>query len=116
MQKKNKKLMNIIGMLCCSILYFIVGVLAHIAYLDYVEEQNLKKIINSNNSEYLNILDGQWRKDITGDWVCVNIKDMSYERAFEVCSHEVGHEIFAEECEKNPKLCFDLLNELKKDG
>jgi len=35
-----------------------------------------------------------------GDWVCVNIDGMSYERAIEVCKHETGHEIFAEAVEK----------------
>jgi hypothetical protein len=43
------------------------------------------------------------------DWVCVNIGDMSYERALEVCSHEVGHEIFAEECEKNITKCMEAV-------
>jgi hypothetical protein len=37
---------------------------------------------------------------------------MDYKRAVEVCSHEVGHEIFAEKCEKNPDLCFKIAEEL----
>ena len=43
--------------------------------------------------------------DKVGDWVCVNIKGMSYERAVHVCEHEVGHEIWAEICEKDNELC-----------
>jgi hypothetical protein len=45
----------------------------------------------------------------TGDWVCVNIKDMEFKRALEVCQHEVGHEIFAEECEKDFDGCLEKL-------
>jgi len=46
--------------------------------------------------------DGCWASvngDNGGDWVCVNVEDMSYERALDVCQHEVGHEIFAESLE-----------------
>jgi len=45
--------------------------------------------------------DGCWASitDGSGDWVCVNVEDMSYERALDVCQHEVGHEIFAESLE-----------------
>jgi hypothetical protein len=44
-----------------------------------------------------------------GEWVHVNITDMPYKRALEVCSHEVGHEIFAEVCEKNMTKCEEVL-------
>jgi len=44
-----------------------------------------------------------------GDWVCVNIKGIDYKRALEVCAHEVGHEIFAEKCEKNFTKCMELM-------
>jgi len=44
----------------------------------------------------------------SGDWVCVNIKEMSYQQAFDTCAHEVGHEIFAEYCEDNIEECINL--------
>jgi hypothetical protein len=50
--------------------------------------------------------------DAFGNWVCINVDGMDYKRAVEVCSHEVGHEIFAEKCEKNPDLCFKIAEEL----
>lgn len=50
-------------------------------------------------------------RDEYGNWVCVNIRDMDYERAAEICSHEVGHEIFAGYCEKNIEKCIGLSNE-----
>lgn len=43
-----------------------------------------------------------------GDWVCVNIRDMSFERALEVCQHEVGHELFSETCENNITKCIGM--------
>lgn len=43
--------------------------------------------------------------DEYGNWVCVNVRNMDYGRAKEVCQHEVGHEIFASECEKNWTKC-----------
>jgi hypothetical protein len=48
--------------------------------------------------------EGFWTKDVygySGDWVHINIDDMSFERALEVCRHEVGHEIFSEYCEQS---------------
>lgn len=48
--------------------------------------------------------------DINGDWVCVNVNGMEYDRAVEVCQHEVGHEIFAEVCEKNMTKCLGIMN------
>lgn len=51
---------------------------------------------------------GCWKQTKTGHWVCVNIEEVSYERAVEVCKHEVGHEIFAEECEKNMTKCLEV--------
>ena len=52
-----------------------------------------------------------------GDWVCVNVQDMSYERSLEVCKHECAHsafsEILAENCEKDFNKCAKLLEEYK---
>lgn len=60
---------------------------------------------NYNQSD---IKDTAYEMDRTGDWVCVNIRGMDYKRGLEVCNHEMGHEIFAEECEKNITKCFDI--------
>jgi len=47
-------------------------------------------------------------RDDKGEWICVNIRGMEYSRAVEVCQHEVGHEIFAEVCEKNMTKCESI--------
>lgn len=62
-------------------------------------------------------LQGLWTSNdcgFNGEWVHIRIDGISYERALEICAHEVGHEMFAEKCETNPKLCFDLIKELEE--
>ena len=45
-----------------------------------------------------------------GNWVCSNVKDLSYENAIKTCEHEVAHEIFAVYCSKNNNIdkCINL--------
>ena len=51
-------------------------------------------------------------KDYTGDWVCVNIRGMTFNRGLEVCRHEVFHEIWAECGESNElEFCIDKYKE-----
>ena len=75
---------------------------------------NVRTIINIRG---LNIRGYHSKEEQTGqhrgDWVCVNVENMTYERALEVCKHEVGHEIFAEECEKDIDICFNIMEKLK---
>ena len=57
--------------------------------------------------------------DPRGDWVCVNVRDMSYKRCVEVVQHECGHEIWAEICEKDNELCNkgqELLNNYSREN
>lgn len=78
---------------------------------------------------YPNIVDGLWmnnrtpeqvktiayNQDPNGDWICINIRGMSWKRALEVCQHEIGHDMFhekfAEICEKDFDKCSKLLEE-----
>jgi len=63
---------------------------------NYSRQYDGLRIERENYFEVKNITK---KYDKYGDWVCVNVKGMSYERALEVCKHEVGHEIFAESLE-----------------
>ena len=61
------------------------------------------------------ILDGLWLKgfnrthaleyayseDAKGNWVCININGMTWDRIVETCKHETFHEMWAECGEKN---------------
>lgn len=51
--------------------------------------------------------------DIFGNWVCVNVKGMSVEKAFDTCRHEVSHELFSTYCgkSKNWDNCLGVIKE-----
>jgi len=68
-----------------------------------------KKILNGLNirgSTFTGAQDLSRKMDSNGDWVCVNILGMDYRQAIETVNHEVGHEIFANECEDNIEECL----------
>ena len=48
-----------------------------------------------------------------GKWIHINTNGISYERAVEVCNHEVAHKLFdekfAEVCEKNITKCIEFV-------
>lgn len=72
-------------------------------------ERNLLDGINLRGYDnWTEVYDKVIEEDAKGDWVCVNVNGMSFERAVEVCNHEVGHEIFAEFCEKNMDKCVEM--------
>jgi len=43
-----------------------------------------------------------------GDWICINIRNMTIEKMIKTCHHEAGHEIFAEVCEDNIDKCLEI--------
>jgi len=106
---------------------FIAGYFTHLLIIDYsvtkLEKQYDAKIAWCENISDRKI-DGLWlynynesmkdnitqTRDSRGEWVCVNIQGMTYNRAVEVCQHEVGHEMFAEICEKNMSKCLGVMN------
>lgn len=63
-------------------------------------EKNLDGLftMNKNYSVAMNVAKD---RDEYGDWVCVNIRDMDFNRGLQVCRHEVFHEIWAECGESN---------------
>jgi len=81
---------------------FIVGVLFIFNFID----------LSTEPCETGKRYDGCWAQVRDGNtvdhWVCVDIQGMSFRRGLELCQHEVGHEIFAEVCEKNITKCFDI--------
>jgi len=77
------------------ILVFTMGFLCSELYRDYTNQRNLDGLWLRNYNE-TEVDEEVIRQDDLGDWVCVNINGMSFERALEVCRHEVFHEIWAE--------------------
>jgi hypothetical protein len=95
-----------------GICMFVLGVLGTIAYQDVTVERTTDGywIKYADESKVGEITE---KSDPKGDWVCVNIKGMDYERASKVCNHEVGHEIFAEHCENNITKCMEVVEDDK---
>jgi len=62
------------------------------------------------------VVQGLYFQNKTGDWICVNVEGMSFERAYEVCRHEAGHEIFAEYCEQSEGNWERCVNATKEYG
>ena len=100
-----KKEIGIIGIGFLLVSGFIVGFLVN----EVTDNRKLDGLWLKNYNQTEAKAKAQER-DKLGDWVCVNIKGMTYNRALEVCNHEVGHEIFAEVCEKNMSKCLEVVN------
>ncbi|MFA6462370.1 MAG: hypothetical protein WCV90_08980 [Candidatus Woesearchaeota archaeon] len=72
---------------------------------------NITPFSQPEREDCSSLYDGCWAQvqgGKGGDWISINIEGMSFERAYEVCRHEVGHEIFAEVCEKNMTKCLEV--------
>lgn len=65
---------------------------------------------NNNNSDEITARNtASYFNGGYGDWVCVNLNRISYTKMVEVCKHEVGHELFANFCEKNETKCLEAI-------
>jgi hypothetical protein len=54
----------------------------------------------------------QYLSNYTGKYICINIDETkSLTELNRVCNHEIGHEIFARECESNLTKCLEMENE-----
>lgn len=63
-------------------------------------------------------LEGFWSKDtfmFNGDWIHVRVDGVPFQRALEVCRHEIGHEIYAEYCERSDEN-FNECSSLMEGG
>ena len=47
--------------------------------------------------------------DPGGDWICINLKGMTYNEMLETIQHEIGHELFAQKCENNVSKCIQAM-------
>lgn len=100
----------IVFYLILSILFLSIGWLGHSLYSEYSNKSYLDGLYYGEeyNLTQQKVLENAYNRDSAAEWVCVNIQNMPYKRAVEVCQHEVGHEMFAEICEKNITKCFEV--------
>lgn len=96
-----------------AVAMLVVGIATGMVYLDYTYSKvDGLWIYNRNITTAADIM---MKYNLRADWVCIDIKGMDYERAVDVCEHEVGHQIFHEMfaglCEKNFTACEEMIDE-----
>ncbi len=106
----NKGSYNIISTIAVVLALILLGWLLNDLY-DYSNNRRAFDGLHVKNAEYSEVDRFTSDYDKFGDWVCVNVRGMSMDRAIETCHHEVGHEIFSEVCEKNMTKCLGVFGE-----
>ena len=89
-----------IGLGVLLILMFTLGWLCNIAYYN-IEHKRIYNGFYARDVNTKTAFAYAHKLDAFGDWVCVNVRGMSFEEGLATCNHEVGHEIFAEYCEES---------------
>lgn len=127
MENKNKILF--VGVI---LFMLFMGYAFHGAWDQWNENKEIENQIEENNK----ILNGLYiyssenkstakdhakSRDGNADWVCINVAyQMSYSQAYKTCVHECSHmaftEIWAEECDKDPVKCLEVINGLAGGG
>lgn len=110
MNKENPIILIIL--ISIFLLGFLIGFLWKGDY-DYTDNKYdgywIKNRNETETKEYLQ------SRDKNGDWICVNINNMTYERMIAVVQHEVGHEMFARNCEKDMGSCFEIMEKIREN-
>ena len=104
------KFIEIIVKIIIIVGLILIGYLGHDIVNSYLNQKQFEGLRFVINNSWKVALQTAQSYDNLGDWVCVNVRGMDYSRAVEVCNHEVGHEIFAEICEKNITKCLEVFN------
>ena len=102
-------MLNTVLIISVLIFFFLLGWIVNEVY-DYNNYQKQLEGIYMKNANYSYVKNRITSLDPFGDWVCVNVRGMDFERGYEVCKHEVGHEIFAEFCEEDDNInkCINI--------
>lgn len=81
--------------------------------LVYHQERSMDGLLVYDAEDHSTALENAKSYDKSGDWICVNVNGMEYERAVEVCQHEAAHEIFAEIIEKEPDKINQVMEAIR---
>jgi hypothetical protein len=85
---------------------------AALGYVVHEIEHSKDRVLDGlwvDNENWSEVYQTAKEYDKNGDWICVNIKGMTYPKMFETIKHEIGHEIFARSCEKNLTKCLAVI-------
>lgn len=105
-EQKKSKILKILQLTTMSVLFFVAGAILG-SQLFPVQEYSF----SSYGTQY----EGCFCRNTYGDWVCVNVEDMSYKRALEVCKHETFHEIWSE-CGESNNLTYCIKKHEEEKG
>lgn len=89
--------------------FFLLGYLFHSIW----NARNYSGLWLSGNLTEQRALNIAHSYELTGNWICINIKGMDYERIVEVCKHEAGHSLFATACQRDDEICKQVQEILK---
>jgi hypothetical protein len=99
---------------------FFLGFYTHILYESYNYQRQVDGLYFHANLTHQEAMNIAKEYDYYGDWVCINIRGMSFDDAKRSCSHECMHaaytEIIAEHCEDNFEKCTAFLDNFKNSN
>jgi len=84
--------------------FMILGWLSNDFYRVWTNERSYDGLYMGGRN-YTNAMETASRYDNIGDWVCINVRGMSFDDCKATSTHECAHELWAEICEKNDKMC-----------
>lgn len=82
------------------------GWFANDTYRYYSNKRDINGFWTTGNYTRDGALNYAESRDTIGSWVCINIKGMTIKEIIDTCSHEAGHEIFAQKCTNDPLDCL----------
>lgn len=103
------KIIMVVSILVMVIALLGIGWLAKDVYEDAKYEKKINGLYLSNRDNWTEAKEIAYDLDGGGDWVCINIREMTPKEAVDTCNHEVGHEIFAEYCTDNIEECMEVV-------
>jgi len=102
---------NVLIIVCLAI--FALGWCSHGLYETYQQEKFLKGLWVPDAESRVDAIKIAQEFDYNGDWVCINVNGMSFSEMVETCTHESGHEIFAQMVQEDPDIIEKLANYTK---
>ena len=90
---------------------FVIGWIGNSIYTDYKTYSEPKKYnglwLPQDNLTKSQAVDTAKEYDTYGNWVCVNIKQMTIEDIYKTCTHETLHEFWVQKCTENVTKCLN---------
>ena len=95
-----------------------VGVVGYMAYEEIITYDKLIDglYFPDNTTTHSEVILSAYDYEREGKWVCINIRDMTFQAAVDTCTHEAAHEMFAGIIEKNPDKINQVMEIIQNDS